>query len=61
MRMCPICHKEYEGYPATSRVDGLPICPECGVDESLYAAGVPYDERERIKGLIRRAQAQHHV
>lgn len=34
--ICPSCGKEYEGYPALSRIDNkTPICSECGVKEAL--------------------------
>lgn len=36
MRVCPRCGKEYDDYPALSRVDNeTEICPECGTAEAL--------------------------
>lgn len=33
---CPICGKEYDGYPALSRKDNkTEICPNCGVTEAI--------------------------
>ena len=38
LRTCPKCGKEYEGYPALSRIDNkTEICPECGTKEALEA------------------------
>ena len=38
LRTCPKCGKEYEGYPALSRVDNkTEVCPECGTKEALEA------------------------
>lgn len=35
-KVCPICGREYTGYPALSRVDNkTEICPDCGVIEAL--------------------------
>ena len=37
-RICPICKKVYEGYPAISRKDNqTEICPACGTREALTA------------------------
>lgn len=36
MRICPVCKKAYEGYPALSRTDNkTEICPDCGTLEAL--------------------------
>lgn len=36
MRICPVCKKAYEGYPALSRTDSkTEICPNCGTLEAL--------------------------
>ena len=35
--VCPRCHKEYEGYPAISRIDNkTEICEKCGLTEALW-------------------------
>ena len=35
-RTCPVCGKEYTGYPALSRKDNKTlICPDCGLQEAL--------------------------
>ena len=37
-RICPLCGREYEEYPAISRKDNkTEICPECGTQEALEA------------------------
>lgn len=36
VKICPVCKKEYTGYPAISRKDNkTEICPNCGVNEAL--------------------------
>lgn len=36
VKVCPICGKEYTGYPAISRRDNkTEICPHCGTMEAL--------------------------
>ena len=36
IKICPVCKKEYTGYPAISRKDNkTEICPNCGVKEAL--------------------------
>ena len=36
MRTCPMCGKEYDGYPALSRKDNkTEICSDCGMVEAL--------------------------
>jgi len=38
VRVCPVCGKKYDGYPALSRKDNrTEICPDCGVVEALSA------------------------
>lgn len=32
---CPMCGRVYCEYPAYSRQDNTPICPECGILEAL--------------------------
>ena len=39
--VCPVCGKEYSGYPALSRKDNKTlICPECGQREVLMSIGI---------------------
>lgn len=39
--VCPFCGEKYEDRPARSRlIDGLKICPECGLKEALFDAGI---------------------
>lgn len=36
MKICPICNKEYDAYPALSRSDNkTEICPGCGIREAM--------------------------
>lgn len=36
MNICPKCGRQYEGYPATSRIDNkTKICSDCGLREAL--------------------------
>lgn len=36
LSICPICGKQYFGYPALSRTDNKTlICPDCGVAEAI--------------------------
>lgn len=36
MRICPICGKKYDNYPALSRKDNkTEICPGCGMKEAM--------------------------
>lgn len=49
MKICPICDKPYEGYPALSRKDNrTEICPICGVKEALIIANVNEDVQTSI-------------
>ncbi len=50
--LCPKCGKSVDGYPAVSRVDGLPICSDCGTREALESIGVYAAEQDRIIELI---------
>ena len=55
-RICPICGKEYDEYPALSRADGLtPICPDCGVMEALSSIDISDEEQEKIISIIHSA------
>lgn len=48
-RVCPVCGREYAGYPALSRGDSaVEICPDCGMREALDAAGIIGQEADRI-------------
>lgn len=52
-RICPLCHAEYHGVPATSRTDNAtPICQDCGIRQSLENLNVPTDEQEKIIAII---------
>ena len=49
-RICPVCNKEYDDYPALSRKDNeTEICPECGVVEALedFASFVRENKKEK--------------
>ena len=52
--LCPKCGKPVSGYPAVSRVDGSPICSDCGTREALESIGVYATEQDMIIGLIHR-------
>lgn len=48
MKICPICKKPYNGYPALSRRDNkTEICSECGTKEALKDFD---DYIKRLKG-----------
>lgn len=48
--VCPICGKEYSGFPALSRKDGkTEICPDCGMREAFEAFGY---SREMVEESI---------
>ncbi len=49
---CPKCGKAINGYPAVSRVDGAPICSDCGTREALESMGMCAAEQDRIIELI---------
>lgn len=51
-RICPKCGRVYTEQPATSRVDGSPICPDCGTREALESLGVGREEQDKILGII---------
>lgn len=58
-RKCPLCGKEYTGYPALSRRDNaLEICPDCGTRESLEMLGVPENEILQILETIHQCSAK---
>ena len=51
-RTCPKCGQVYTERPASSRVDGSPICPDCGTREALESIGVEREEQDKILGII---------
>ena len=51
-RVCPKCGQAYTERPAYSRVDGSPICPDCGTREALESIGVGREEQDKILGII---------
>lgn len=51
-RTCPKCGRVYNDRPAYSRVDGSPICPDCGTREALESIGVSVEEQDKILGII---------
>ena len=53
-RTCPKCGQIYTDHPATSRVDGSQICPDCGTREALESIGVGREEQDKILGIIHR-------
>lgn len=56
-RVCPACGRTYTEHPATSRLDGQPICPECGIREALASIGVMNRAaQDRILQTIRSTQ-----
>ena len=57
IKVCPICHKKYSGYPALSREDNkTPICSDCGVRQALSAIGIDHDQ---IEALIMRGHEKN--
>ena len=56
MRICPICHKEYDDEPAISRKDGSDICPDCGTAEALEDANMDDIAKEEIMDCVRKAR-----
>ena len=51
-RIFPKCGRVDTERPATSRVDGSPICPDCGTREALESLGVGREEQDKILGII---------
>ena len=48
-RICPICGKKYEDFPAISRKDNkTEICPDCGTLEALEAAGASDEMKAEV-------------
>lgn len=57
MRICPICGKKYDEYPAISRKDNeTEICPDCGTIEALEAAGISAEKQKEILSVIREGE-----
>lgn len=56
LKICPRCHKAYQGVPALSRTDGNTlICPDCGTREALESIGVKPAEQAKILDTIHRS------
>ena len=55
-RTCQKCGRTYTGHPAMSRIDGSPICPDCGIREALDSIGVKQQEQDEILEIIHRAE-----
>lgn len=54
--VCPVCGKEYKGYPAISRTDNkTEICPDCGTRQALAAVGMEQSEQDKIIAEIHKA------
>lgn len=53
LKICPICHKQYSGYPAISRLDNItPICSQCGTRQALISLNIPENEIDKILSYI---------
>ena len=52
--ICQKCGQIYTDRPATSRVDGSQICPDCGTREALESIGVGREEQDKILSIIHR-------
>ena len=54
--VCPLCGETYRGASAMSREDNqTPICPDCGVRQSLVSIGIKSEEIEEILSIIHRS------
>ena len=53
-RICPKCGCTYTERPAYSRIDGEPICSDCGTREALSSLGISKEEQEKILSIIHR-------
>ena len=54
MQRCAKCGQLFKGHPAMSRVDGSPICSDCGVREAMESMNVDPEETERVLEVIHR-------
>lgn len=50
--ICGRCGKTFTEVPAMSRIDNSPICPECGLKEALYAAGMSDEQQREIVDTV---------
>ena len=51
MKVCPVCGKEYDSYPAISRRDNVTeICPDCGLMEAIEDWVAQVKEEEKHEG-----------
>jgi RNA polymerase subunit RPABC4/transcription elongation factor Spt4 len=58
VQMCPVCHKEYTGFPALSRTDNVTsICSPCGESQALEEYYGTKDSRLDIAGLPHNPEA----
>lgn len=58
--ICPKCGKRYRAPSAISRVDNrTPICPDCGIRESLDSIGFSPEEQDHILSLIYEYEQLH--
>lgn len=48
VKICPACKKFFTERPATSRKDGRPICPDCGMREALAVLHYTSEQQEEI-------------
>lgn len=56
---CPKCGRTYTAPSAISRADNrTPICPDCGIRESLESIGCTLEEQDHILGLIHEYEAR---
>ena len=54
MRICPICQRQYDEYPALSRKDNrTEICPDCGMVEAFESFGLTEKEaQKKVKEIM---------
>ena len=60
MRICPICQRQYDEYPALSRKNNrTEICPDCGMAEAFEAFGLTEKEaQEKAKEITTATKAE---